>query len=117
SSPGAAGFLTAAQQHFQSNQTLLTRAIHLTRVVCKEPSPMFRGDPRMAVHALQPVGEAWPAVAEALRIAPLGPGGYFLELGFIRDWMRSVSRDVPEPAGADAIGAIAERLLTAVEQR
>lgn len=115
SSPAAAAFLAAAQQQFQSDRTLLARAIHITRVVCKEPSPIFRHDPTRAIHVLQPAGPAWAAVADALRAASLGPSGYLIELGFVTDWLRSLSREVPEPPGAESVAVIAERLLDFAE--
>ena len=113
-SPLARDFVARQRdQLLADDANLLVRLIHLTRVACKTV-PRWLSDPGMLPSIfLQPEGEAWSAVLEAVAdgLDGLLAAHTGVVVGLIEDWSRGASWMEPLPAGAMPAGKIAYRLL------
>ena len=90
--------------------SLLVRLIHLTRVACKSV-PRWLDDVGTPPSVfLEPNGEAWPAVLEAVAdgLLPTHTGAI---VGLLEDWSRGVNWKSPLPNGSRAAGKVAFSLL------
>ena len=92
---------------------LLVRLIHLTRVACKTVPRWLNDQNTLPSALLEPVGEAWPAVLQAVAngVDGLLPSHTGAVVGLLEDWSRGASWLSPLPEGAMPAGRIAFRLL------
>ena len=117
-SHSARGFVSRQRDQLAANDAnLLVRLIHLTRVACKTV-PRWLGDQNTIPSALmEPVGEAWPAVLEAVAdgIDGLLPAHAGVVVGLLEDWSRGANWEASLPEGVMPAGKIVYRLLEGLE--
>ena len=113
-SHSARDFVSRQRSQLLANDAnLLVRLIHLTRVACKTV-PRWLDDQKTLPSAfLDPVGEAWPAVLQAVAdgLDTLLPAYTGAVVELLDDWSRGASWIAPLPDGAVPAGKIAFRLL------
>ena len=113
-SPSARSFLQRqGEQLLADDASLLVRLIHLTRVACKG-IPRWLNDPSTPPSILlEPEGEAWPAVLEAVadNVDSLLPVHIGAIVGLLEDWSLGANWKSSLPDGAVAAGKIAFSVL------
>ena len=116
-SPLARDFIGRQRDQLLANEaSLLVRLIHLTRIACKGVPRWLDdvGTPPSVL--LEPEGEAWEAVLEAVAgalvlLLPMHTGAI---VGLLEDWSRGANWKSPQPAGSRAAGKVAFGLLEGV---
>ena len=107
-------FISRQEGQLLANEgRLLVRLIHLLRTACKKNPSWLGGRQVLPSVLLEPDGDAWPAVLEAVAdgFDSLKPANSDLLVGLLEDWARGVSVWTPLPDGAVPVGKIAFGLL------
>ena len=113
-SHSAGDFVSRQRDHLLADDAnLLVRLIHLTRVACKTVPRWLDDQNTLPSALLEPVGEAWPAVLQAVAdgLDGLLPAHTGAVVGLLEDWSRAANWISPLPDGAMPAGKIAYRLL------
>lgn len=113
-SSSSASFLERHATELLANDNQLFRqVIHLLRVACVT-APAWLGSLASPASVLNvPDGPAWGSVLRLVQtyLSTFTQKDYFLLLGLIEDWARGVNWQNPYPKGAEAVAAIAHKLL------
>ncbi len=113
-SPSARSFVKRqGEQLLADDASLLVKLIHLTRVACKGVPRWLSDSNTPPSVLLQPEGEAWPAVLEAVadRVDSLLPLHIGAIVGLLEDWSLGANWKSSLPDGAVTAGKIAFSLL------
>ena len=96
-----------------NNGRLLLRLIHLVRIACTKSPGWLESVPGLPSALLEPDGEAWPAVLEAIadNLAALLPDHIEPIIDLLDQWSRGVGIASQFPDGAASAAKIAYRLL------
>ena len=113
-SPSVSDFVRSNRSILLANDgQLLLRLIHLVRIACTRTPGWLEGVPGLPSALLEPAGEAWPAVLEAVadNLDALLPDHIEPIIDLLDQWSQGVGRASQLPDGAASAAKIAYRLL------
>ena len=113
-SPSVSDFVHSNRSILLTNDgQLLLRLIHLVRIACTRTPGWLEDVPGLPSALLEPAGEAWPAVLEAIadNLDALLPDHIEPIIDLLEQWSHGAGMRSRLPDGAVATGTIAYRLL------
>ena len=113
-SPSVSDFVRNSRSTLLANDgQLLLRLVHLVRIACTRTPGWLESVPGLPSALLEPAGEAWPAVMEAVadNLDALLPDHIEPIIDLLEQWSQGVGRAAQLPDGAATAATIAYRLL------